>query len=316
MQRLHPVDLILDSLEGGNKDRPEFILKHPIEDVVGISLFYANLPFSYHVFDDTNNRVDLQIIGGATIEDIRIPPGTYTTTGIALVLNDILTDPSGFKFRTFVDFTTSRLVILNECEGFELKFYSETLEHPLGFVPGTTYSVNLKADIKDNNEVIWPSYFIVSPRVVNLTGPNQMFLHANLNTDLYGAVNNGQGVNDIIGFWPVNCNYQGLIRYFNHSPVFFPVTKTIIHSISYYLTIGSRNQYVETSGGTTQTHLPLQGETFQIGLRFYREDNLLQENQNYDHGIRTRHNETIIQPNINIRRHRLPSAILGKKPRR
>lgn len=72
IEKPHPIDLVLSSSQGGDKDRPTFIIDPPVENVVGYTVNYVIIPFSYYVVDDTNNKITLHQ---------RVPRGDLSVTG-------------------------------------------------------------------------------------------------------------------------------------------------------------------------------------------------------------------------------------------
>jgi hypothetical protein len=86
---------------------------------------------------------------------------------------------------------------------------------------------------------------------------------------VFGSVRNQSGSRGLLGFWPINSNYQGTIEYLNSQPEMIPVTKSNISKIGLKLTIGNKQSF--SVRGTTTSYLPLNGEPFQVGIRFWKE---------------------------------------------
>lgn len=57
--QVRPIDVLFDSgsvvNQTGTPDAPLFIVSPQITDVIGYSLLWANIPFTYYVIDDTCN---------------------------------------------------------------------------------------------------------------------------------------------------------------------------------------------------------------------------------------------------------------------
>lgn len=81
-----PIDVVFDSSDsvratfGGTPDNPQYIITPDLTDVVGMSLLWVNVPYTYNVVDDTNNKISLLI--GSTTYVLALDPGTYTSTNI------------------------------------------------------------------------------------------------------------------------------------------------------------------------------------------------------------------------------------------
>ena len=89
-----------------------------------------------------------------------------------------------------------------------------------------------------------------------------------MGSSVYGSIRNQVSSTPLLGFWPVNSNYQGTIEYTNQESEFFPMSKSNISTIKLWLTIGNRTTYHD--GTNTTNYLPLNGEAFQVGLKFYK----------------------------------------------
>lgn len=284
---LVPIDIVFDSLLVGTEnatgtvDSPQFNLRPPLEDVVGVGLLYACVPFSYSVIDSTNNKFTLVLLSGgmpmiqATLE---IMPGTYNITNLPLQLIDAYKralpteNPALFQF--FVDDTTSRLVayfaVATAYDEFWFDFSgSNTCHEALGFQKKMYYSQS--TPIRNNAEVIITGSNLTAPKVVDLSGPNQMYLASSLASTLHGSVRNHASQTQLLGFWPVNENYQGIIEYVRDTPSMMSFgKKDSISVVNFKLLLGNRTSY---GHGTTTLadHLSLNGESFQIALRFFKE---------------------------------------------
>jgi len=288
---MKPVDVLFDSdlandsgdiYVGGSRDSPNFNLFPALSDVKGVSLIYANVPFTYYVIDSTNNKFTFQVDGGGDTL-ITIPPGTYNSITIASTLENIiranvtLTEDSASKgFYCYVDSTTGKLTFQNQTDtnddtlasGYTIKFDQTESPHKiLGFDP-TTYTATYVAGTTDDTDVPINSYVLTGERTVNLTGPAQMFLNSDLGSAIYGSVRNQSNFKGLLGFWPVNANYQGTIEYVREDPPIIPMSKTSISKINLSLTLGNRERYSNLNG-QVNPYLQLNGEAFQVGLRFW-----------------------------------------------
>ncbi len=128
-----------------------------------------------------------------------------------------------------------------------------------------------KANVYDNTEtLIGNTNYYEAPYTVNLSGPPYLYLHSTLASGLpYGAVRNATAKDDIIQDVVVNNNYQGVIQYSNPYPQRVQFTKTTITSASFYWTLGNRTSFSNSGLTGVTNYLSLQGQTFQVKIRFY-----------------------------------------------
>jgi hypothetical protein len=297
---LRPIDVLFDSeladdanndYVSGTRDNPTFSIYPAISDVVGVCVMYANIPFTYYVIDSTNNKFTFTS-DGDTAKIITIPPGTYNSLTIAATLTNIIKSTSsileqtGSKgFYVYVDSSTGRLVFANEldtdeeaeADGFSFIFDQDESPHKvLGYDPNVLYTADYALNHRDDNDKIFIGYKVEGSRTVNLTGPAQMFLNSDFGSAIYGSVRNQTNFKALLGFWPVNANYQGTIEYSRENPVMIPMSKTTLSKISLSLTLGNRTRFSDADNNEAD-FLELNGEAFQVGLRFYVSDNEAQQ---------------------------------------
>jgi hypothetical protein len=279
---LTPIDIIFDSDQigteqvSGSRDSPQFTLLPSIENCVGVSVTYANVPFTYFVIDGTNKTFLLDInTGSPSPVTITLTEGTYNIVNIVTQLKSQIDAATvwdaGVDYDIFIDSTTSKLVIYkltNISTTFSIDFSSNQLGKILGFEK-ILYTSTSTTIINDSDVILSARHNVQAPRVINLSGPAQMFLDSDLGSVLFGSVRNQSGTRGLLGFWPVNCNYQGTIEYLNPNPEMIPITKTNISKIQLSLTVG--NQAAYSINGVSTSHLQLNGEPFQVGLRFWKE---------------------------------------------
>lgn len=89
--QVRPIDVLFDSgsvvNQTGTADSPSYIVTPALTDVIGYSMLWANIPFTYYVIDDMCNTflfTDATVAG----QIITIAPGTYN----AITLVEALTD--------------------------------------------------------------------------------------------------------------------------------------------------------------------------------------------------------------------------------
>ena len=284
---LIPIDVVFDStLAGtaqvtGTQDQPIFTLQPAIENCVGVSLIYASVPFTYYVIDQTNNEVVLRFLLNGNVAAsylLQLELGSYTSVEISQVFYDaIRVFPEfnvGYDILTFeVDQTTTKLRVwlANELvyNGFRLDFAAtERSCHDVFGFEKKVYTAAVSPFVTNNGVYLNNRKVINAPRVVNLTGPNQMYLKSSFAASLHGSVRNQISQQQLLAFWPVNVNYGGIIDVQRENPPMIPVSKQSISTISFSLAIGNRQQYGH-SDNIARDHLSLNGEGFQVALRFW-----------------------------------------------
>lgn len=283
---IRPVDIILDSTQAGTSDRvtgttdaPVFNLFPAVEDCVGVSLIYANVPFTYYVIDSTNNKFTIQSADYGTAAACEIDPGTYNSINIGNQILDAIkrknNAASTTQYVVYIDSTSGKLVWYDQTttplsgNTFQLDFsVIDSVGPTLGF--NAAIYASSSQTFRDDTETAITKPVIFAPRVANLTGPSQMFLASDFGGAVYGSVRNQSSNQPLLGFWPVNSNYQGTIEYVRETPPVIPISRTNVSSIRLGLLIGNRTRYgVSGSSTATQEFLSLNGEGYQIGLRFH-----------------------------------------------
>ena len=292
---LVPIDVILSSGEANgqsvvNLDAPNFIMDE-LRDVVGVTVLQASIPFSYYVFDNTNNQFRITVTGGPTPPSggtylCTITPGSYNSINIVPQLNNAfatavnVADSSTRNlaadgFRAWVDVSTSCLVVLTSVSAatFTLNFTNVTRSAAavLGFygVTSTASVSTASVPLLDNNEVAQTGQYVTSPFSVNLSGDNLLLLHSSIASSVYGTVRTHTQSSDILQFMTVNNNYQGMIEWVNPNPTERkPMTRNTITKATFYFTLGFRTRF--QAGSIERQYLEFRGQPFQLALRFYQ----------------------------------------------
>ena len=285
MSIITPVDVLFDSEEtssgknvSGNRDNPIFSLLPAISNCVGVSVIYVNVPFTYYVLDTTNNSFAFSY-GGSAYSLLTLIPGTYNSSNISAQFISAVA-VAGFAAAAadlvaYVDSTTSQFIVYSAANtAFAISFIlggaiGISCARTLGFNEATYTASNSSFTL--NNETVIAKVNIQSPRVVNLSGPGQMFLSSTFGSSIYGKVRNQTGASSLLGFWPVNSNYQGTIEYLREIPPMITFSKCSVSSLDMKLLLGNRTVY--NNGVSNVPYLPLQGEAYQIGIRFYIDEN-------------------------------------------
>lgn len=300
MMDLVPIDVIISSGEANgesvvNLDNPHFIMDE-LRDVVGVTVLQASIPFSYYVFDNLTNQFQITVTGGTSPPQATyrctIAAGSYNSINLIPQLNNALSNAvntatqavvnlAAAGFRSWVDTSTSRLVVLNFLNpgvsgsggAFNVNFPStiNSASDILGFygAPTTASVSTASVPLLDNNEVAQSGNYVTSPFSVNLSGENLLFLHSSLASSVYGTVRTHTNASDILQFITVNNNYQGMIEWVNPNPTEMkPMTRNTITKATFYFTLGFRLRF--QAGSVERQYLEFNGQTFQLALRFYQ----------------------------------------------
>lgn len=261
-------DRVIDSSRAVNSNYNEPIveLKSPINDVVGACIMSANIPFTYYTIDSTNNTFVLQST------TVTIPAQTCNANNFTYVLANAVTAASvsgAANFGFIVDNTTTQLIIYNTAgTSFTIDFTASTAaSEALGFA-AASYTSTLHSTLISGGTTVYGNddvalnssyHVLVSPFAANLTGPGQIYVHDKiLGPAMNGAITNESNYGDIVGEVRVNTNYQGIITYDNIAPAMYECQTPSIKKLQLYLTLGSRT-----------TSLDLQGQKFQVKIRFF-----------------------------------------------
>lgn len=186
------VELELDSKDGSQTNNnstslnwPTFYMSRPIQDIVGMKVLSAEIPFSFYVFNSANNTFTLQETGSGGTATVTIPEGNYTSSSLATAFGTALTTASaGLTAKTYTvaystltqKFTITSTAVAGNT--FTLTFGTSTDSgntNPrfyLGFPAGATASNTT------------PS--LTTPNIPQITGANYIYI----NSETLGQIQN------------------------------------------------------------------------------------------------------------------------------
>lgn len=240
-------DSVTNSLQYVNTDWPLFYLERPLYNVMGIKVLEAEIPFSYHVINSSNNTFTLvePLVGSATIT---LPVGTYTATSLATILASLLTaaSPASRTYTVTFNTTTQRYSITTSFDTFTLTF---------GVVgnPGITNPrlfLGMNAGANPSSGVL-----LVSPITVQSSGPNYVFLNSDIlgismETTLPQLYVAGGGKGPQIAKIPMAANYNEICFYKDPAPEkWFDIPNLQqIQKFDLYCTLGNTNEKIRFNG--------------------------------------------------------------------
>lgn len=156
-----------------SQDWPNFFMGKPLQNVAAIKILEAQIPFSYYVFNSINNTFTLTESDGGGAVLVSIPVGNYTSTTILTALATALNtvSPNSHAYTVTFSASTQLLTVTSNAGGtktFTLTFGgandngNTNPRLALGFTAGASASNT--------------SQTLVAENVIQLTGPNYMFL--------------------------------------------------------------------------------------------------------------------------------------------
>lgn len=239
--------------------------KKPLENIAGIKILEAQIPFAWYIFNSTNNTFILTESGFASVI-VTLPVGNFTSTQMATILQNALTlvSPNTLTYTVSFDSTIQKFTYYNNAATsipFQLTVsdFNTSPGDYLGLPVGATISQGFLASGTPKGD------YLVSPGVASITGPNYLYLNStkmgNL-TDIYLPVtadgvtggNSGPQMAKI----PVNVQPGGTISWQDPTPQMFFDLENLnsLNEIDFFLTLGNLNQ----------APLPLNGASFSIKI--------------------------------------------------
>lgn len=205
------------------RDWPLFLLNRPLTNVAAMKVLEVQVPFTFYVFNGTNNTFILTENLGPSAT-VTIPIGNYSSTSMIAVLETLLSDASPNNRNYTVTYSgasssqpnTGKFTIsCNHSSVFTLDFgSSEGNTDPslwLGFNPGVNSSTS--------------GGILVAPNVASITGPNYVYLNSRKMGTLcnmflpQGADKLGNGTNGPqIAKIPINVQPNGIIFWQDPDP--------------------------------------------------------------------------------------------------
>lgn len=262
---LDSYDSSASSLNVSKTDWPTFYFKVPLLNIAGIKIIQAEIPFSYYTVNRYNNTFILK--EGPSTATVTIPVGNYSTITIPATLSAALNavSPSGHTYTVAYSIPMQKLVITSSSGDFTLTFGSAD------DTGNTNIRILLGMQAADNTSV---SSTLISPNVVQLSGPNYLYLRSNSLTQVplilpQGAVNNGGGNegNQICRI-PVNVNPGDVIYYTDPHPIRWSSLSNLnqLQQLDLYLSMGNES---------SDSPLELNGLSFsvKVGLLLYKQLN-------------------------------------------
>ncbi len=272
MTSLEYGEWIADSSQSNNTnlDNPVFYLNSPFPKTIAFKVLQASIPFSYYTINAANNTFTLKI--GASSAIVTLTPGNYNIVNFIPMLQAALNAASASldsaAYTVTFDTTTSKLTFTSSISNnfsfiFDLPgtdpFGLRNPRTVLGFPTGTSTATGTT---------------LVAPYVINLTGPNYLYLCSSYlggyNGDSLTIGNEGSS-GSVIAKIEVNTNPGGTITYQDSDTLhYFSLNAAVtIERIDLFLAIGAANSVL--------LPIALNGRPFDVKLGFVTESNSSQQ---------------------------------------
>lgn len=277
-------EIALDSLDANNEingtgtgydgisastDWPLFLWGKPFTNVAAIKVLEVQIPFTWYVFNASNNTFTLTESNGGGARVVTIPIGNYNATSLAAILATALGAASANSLAYVVTFSgssttepnTGLFTISSNAGGtntFTLTFGSNN--SPGNTNPRLWLGFNAGGNTSNTSQVL------VAPNVAQVTGPNYLYLNSQTiggQVNMYlpkGAYNLGKGnTGPQVAKIPVNVQPGGVIYWQDPDPQKWFDFENIqnLPPLDFYFTMGNTS---------SQTPLQLNGVSFSIKL--------------------------------------------------
>lgn len=278
------IDLLLDSNSPEvDSDNPSFTLYPDAQNVVGISVVWANIPTSYTVVDLANAYFLWQETGMPVPVSLKFTTGTYDANTVKTEIQALLVGlPNGPSYVVTINPATNKLTISNDAISFRFAFYanSSSLADMLGFESRTTGNSN-ENDVFDWKSSINGEYavapgqlspvtnYVTSTKAIELLGPSILSIRspsvrntARSHDHLYSTLVN----------FPTRSLFGSSTVYQNAAPAPVRMSNQFISEFQVYLTLGRRTVYWNEKKQTPVNYLSLNGTGWQVVVRLYMEN--------------------------------------------
>lgn len=252
------------SAANSTRDWPLFLLNRPLTNVAAMKILEVQIPFTYYVFNSTNNTFILTENLGSPVV-VTIPIGNYSSTSMSAVLADILTIASPNTRTYTVTYSGASSTQPN------------TGKFTISSSNSSIFTINFGTSEGNTDSSIWLGFapgvnssgsdgVLVAPNVASITGPNYLYLNSRKMGTLcnmflpQGADKLGNGTNGPqMAKIPVNVQPNGIIFWQDPDPFFYFDLENLPNfaNIDFYFTMGNTS---------AQTPLEFNGVPFSLKL--------------------------------------------------
>lgn len=251
---------------------------YALNNVVGLKVISAQIPFSYYVI--WNNGVQgnnsFTLTDNAGTNTVVLPIGNYTSTTILPVLGLALTTASGVNTYTVTYSSSTGRLTITSSNTTNPYFVTFGADNSLHAGPWLGFSSNQSA-----NSI---SGILSGDKLLDITGPSTLRLNSNLGGSLAykiiqpgsatGQANQGTVSGNILASIPVTANPFGFMNYEDPADTFwFDTGDQCLNTINLYFTWGAMENpsVVDFNGVHWQVKLcvltPKRNNIYQAGKR-------------------------------------------------
>lgn len=282
------IDVLFDSDSPEvDSDNPSFTLTPDVQNVIGSAVVWAAIPKTWNVVDRANAFFALRFDDElpAYYGGLEFPTGTYDSVSVLAAIQSAINastispvKKAGFSFS--INSATNIFTISNSVVGFGMAFYSssQSLASMLGFKSLTDGPGN-EDDIFDWKQSVSGSYQI-DPNVIS---PVTNYLSGSATVQLAGpsviSIRSGQlravarshdyKFSTLLNI-PSSALYGSNTLFMNPNPEPVYTSDTAIAQMELSLTAGTRTRYWSDKLKQYVKYLPLNGNGFQVVIRFYQ----------------------------------------------
>lgn len=195
---------------GGTVQAPVFAIS-ATNRIKQIQIVEVDIPFTWYIFDNTNNFIDFVEPMNGPETFILIPPGNYTIDEMITLLTDLLNtaSPNGYTYEVAVNVNSYKITI------------SSTGIFNLLWATGAHSTTNPYKQLGFNLVNLVGNTAYTGQNLYNMSGDNYIYVKCNQVLGFDNAITNSNTAIDskIVSRVPVNCNSGETIAYRPAAPI-------------------------------------------------------------------------------------------------
>lgn len=231
-----------DQFTDGDNNRPEFRLSHQLQKVRKIKVANAVVPVSYYNVNSNNNTFSWEEDAGGGAITSTLTAGNYTSTTFATEL------------KTQMDADT------NNAATYTVTISAATNKMTISAAANFSISVANSSKLTGFSSASASATSHIGADVVNLAGPNQLYLRSNVATRIEtdAVIKNDKIFNNVLAIVPINVNtFDVVYKSFDYTQYFD--ADIDIQDIDFYFT------------DDQDTQIDFNGAPFSLSLQLFRE---------------------------------------------
>lgn len=299
-------DTIINS---GTLNHGLFTISNTTNDVIGLNILECEIPYSWYVTNSSSNTLIITEAGGRVLTGV-VTPGNYTANYLASVLSAIFNAAtqsstgvhtgipvflSGVQVGTYTTNASAATASTNYVFGFSVPsqnmyVYQNGAANNFTVNNSTsTLNVSLGWGVVDSGSITGftggstptaSAQVFIGGGVVNLGGPNYLYLRSNLGASLYNSIKGtlgnapGGGNTNVIAKIPVTVDSGSVLFYVNpNTTYYFSLNGVTINQLEFYLTLGTNSAELNFNGQSFALKLGLLKKTANVGVMSADQDN-------------------------------------------